>query len=154
MAALPEYTRALTYIDNYLGKNIPQTVIQFGRISKEIISTGAIQLTTIEVKTKDIPAGTNWRWNQSRRKQIGTLKTQNLLVTYKKLIPRWKMTPSDPLLKPPKYKLWIFQVHHPVKEFYVLWCQQGEDVEPDINDYAFLRSFLPTMLSKEIWPHL
>lgn len=145
----PEYRKALAFVDNLLSDTITSLPVK-SEIAETILQEGNYQLTKKKFRTRDIPCGEHWRWNQSKGRFTAKLPKSNKEIEFFKLIPR-AMTK---IYKTPKMKLWVFKVSCPDQpSFRVLWCEKGNTKEPNIEELEFLRAFMPEQLANEIWPN-
>ena len=81
--------------------------------------------TQVPLKTKTLPRGVDWLWNQSRSRQNIT-SSNGTQVCFYKLNTR-KVRKSE--TEAPPYKIWIFNVIFPnFQQVSFLWCERGEPV--------------------------
>ena len=106
-------------------------------------------------KIRNIPSGSEWRWNQAKRKY--NFKKNGMKVEIMKLVPRRLNKNISSGI--PKVKLWQAYITNTVYNPIVLfWTQSTTTQEesktiPDIQNYSFLAPFMDdNELGREIWP--
>lgn len=146
----PEYRNAAVILDEHLLKFPHIAGLDF--IPLEIKEEGNISIISKEFKSRDIPAGKTWRWNQVKsRKQVLLTKTR-IRVEIFKLMPR--KVSKDSALPNETLKLWqynIFDCNLCVK-MKALWCERGITKKLAIEDFKFLAEFMDETLAREFWP--
>ena len=95
----------------------------------------------VPLKTKTLPRGTDWLWNQSRSRVRLTLDNGLNLIFYKLNTRKVRQARNEP----PNYKIWVFNATSPDhKSFSFFWCERGEDmmeieIKPvTLSDLSFL----------------
>ena len=79
--------------------------------------------TYIPLKTKTLPRGVDWLWNQSRSRQ--NVAVNGVQVCFYKLNTR-KVRKSE--MEAPPYKIWIFNALFPnFQQVSFLWCERGDE---------------------------
>ena len=120
----PEYKKALDVIIHVLSQNIHKE-LKFLKVPKEIVKEGTIVCLTKDFKSRDIPSGANWRWNQVKARKV--VRVQNCLGLYE--IEFFKLM-SRPIQSTP-FKLWRFNItrlDNGLKKirYRALWCERGK----------------------------
>ena len=79
--------------------------------------------THIPLKTKTLPRGVDWLWNQSRSRQNVCINEAQ--VCFYKLNTR-KVRKSE--MEAPPYKIWVFNALLPnFQQVSFLWCERGDE---------------------------
>lgn len=152
----PEYQNAV----NMLDRVISNTNIRSGDvIPEEIKNEGTIVFLKNDFKSRNIPAGEDWRWNQAKSRRRVVLPQSANLVEFYKLMPRplYNQTCSSNF---PKrcFKIWRFDVYNlsgSQIRFRALWCEKGiknDATTMSLEDFRFLSPFMDPNLAEEIWP--
>ena len=146
----PEYKNASKVIDD----NLSQNILVLTEMPQEYcFSTGEIIILSKDFKSKQIPGGFGWRWNQVKGRKQAILKKSGFVGQFYKLMPRPLSKNSSKILSSPK-KLWrfdVFNVNNPTCVLHVLWCEKGEE-SLKLEDYEFLAPFVEPSLAKILWP--
>merc|ERR1712137_249216 len=112
--------------------------------TEKVLQEGNFLLTSKKFRTRDIPSGEYWKWNQSKGRY--TVKLGDCEVVFYKLIPRT----INKIHKTPKMKIWCFKVSYPTgKSVRALWCERGYTKQPNLEELEFLKDFMPQQLSDE-----
>lgn len=148
----PEYKFALNVIDKYLSRNCKLSFLN--KMSEDVMEEGNISILKKKFKSREIPAGTNWRWNQVKSRKIVQLPASDVRAEFFKLMPR-KINRNG-ILPSFSCKLWQFNIIDIEGNvlFRVLWCEKGKKTQFDLDDYTFLASFMEPHLANELWPEL
>lgn len=124
-------------------------------ISNEILNEGSMILIKKDFKSRNIPAGEYWRWNQVKSRYKVLLPITRLWVEFYKLLPRSvdkkEKTPKTP------FKIWRFDVFESDSnkvKFRILWCEKGIKDKDKLllEDLKFLSRFMEPNIVDEIWP--
>ena len=117
----PEFKHALSLVDQALHSLQPKPI---SVVSCSIWTHDKFSLFDQPLRVRRIPAGKDWRWNQTKCKKHATLSTLNASVIFAKLVPR-RTTKSDSPL--PNYKLWYFQIepNDASGGMTAFWCERG-----------------------------
>merc|ERR1712130_422426 len=88
------------------------------------IQENTFQVFSHPITARELPAGSQWRWNQARRKHRVPIAQGDLYIA--KLVPRRK-TSVEGGEKAPSYKLWAFYLPETATghKMTVLWCEKG-----------------------------
>mmetsp|Transcript_38752 Transcript_38752/g.66518 ORF Transcript_38752/g.66518 Transcript_38752/m.66518 type:complete len:189 (-) Transcript_38752:36-602(-) len=121
------------------------------------METGAIESIKKKLKIREIPSGSEWRWNQAKRRYTLSCEKSGILIELTKLVPR--KSARSTLTTLPKYKLWQASVLSKTNPMTVFWCEKGADFnEPkedlQLQDYSFLAEFMDASEAKQLWPEL
>lgn len=117
----PEFKHALASIDNVLPR-LP--AVPLSSVSCAIWTHDKFSLFDQPLRVRRIPAGKDWRWNQTKCKKHATLTSCNASVIFAKLVPRRTNKSETPL---PNYKLWYFQIEPEgaTGGMTAFWCERG-----------------------------
>merc|ERR1719282_715607 len=117
----PEFKHALASIDNALPR-LPAAPLS--SVSCTIWTHDKFSLFDQPLRVRRIPAGKDWRWNQTKCKKHATLHSLNASVIFAKLVPRRTSKSDTPL---PNYKLWYFQIEREgtTGGLTAFWCERG-----------------------------
>ena len=145
--AFNKMCKRLTFLSN---NPLPSSVLQDQFWEKDIL------LHVYKVpKIRNIPSGSEWRWNQAKRKY--SFKKNGMKVEILKLVPR--RLNKNISCKIPKVKLWQACITDtPCNPIVLFWAQSITTKEesktiPDIQNYYFLAPFMEdNELQKELWP--
>ena len=151
----PAFEYALLVLDSKLiDATLPRGLHS---VDGTIFEQGFFQLYRSTLRTgAQLPAGDDWKWNQTKGRKNAFLVGHNTRVTFKKLIPRPKSKETPTKLPP--YKLWVFNLHHPTAgEFTAIWCECGKvsdktQAMPTLEDYEFLAEFMSPEDAIQLWP--
>lgn len=147
----PEYNNAALVIDNILSSD---NIIKVrDTLPKEYcFTTGDYIISSKDFKSKQIPAGHGWRWNQVKGRKKVWLSKSGFVGEFYKLMPR-PISKNEPMKLSGQRKLWKFTVRQQNSAvlFRILWCEKGE-MTMKIEDYAFLAPFVEPSLAKILWP--
>jgi len=148
----PEYRRIAGVVDYFL----MSTEIQVNaELSKDVATTGNIQIVYRSFNARDIPGGEDWRWNQTKARQTLQLPHTKEKAIIFKLIPRLrKKGAADKRL--PKFKLWQLRIFPKFTiPFWVLYCEKGNESNLLIEDYSFLYKFMEEKsVAQSLWPEI
>lgn len=144
----PEYRKAYEVINNILSNNIENEKLNTA-IPIDILKAGTIVFIGKDFKSRNIPSGTHWSWNQVKAKKIANIQNAHgeFVIEFFKLM-------SRPVQNVP-YKLWRFNVTKfdrgaQKTVFRVLWCEKGDLI--DVQDFEFLSTFMEPCVANELWP--
>ena len=136
-ALQPEQKRALKYLVEYL-ENWDSSKISLQIPSLEfIISENNTWTFDGSITSGHLPSEGEWFWNQAHASVSVTIPDNvgHLYpVAFRKLLCRKKRSATT-TAKPPRYKLWVFEVTLPSSNLIsVVWCERGEtsDVIKDL----------------------
>ena len=145
----PEQSRAFSvFLDAF--QNFNELTCLNNCLSLEYLTvTGTTFFTTLTLKTKTLPRGTDWLWNQSRSRKYVSIN--NVQLCFYKLNTRKVNKNSDKLS--PLCKIWLFNVTtsgiSESKSLSFFWCEKGFAPPPVIeitpvllSDLAFLHPFI------------
>ena len=149
----PEFRKAVEFIDSLLLDKTKIELTDAFPISQNICYQDQIYISKHMIKTRTIPGGDCWRWNQSKGRQLVKLTRANISGSLHKLIPRRRENSNHSI---PKFKLWQFAFTYQSKPYHLLWCEKGYD--PSLNlkldDFKFLSPYLDSSVVKQLWPNL
>ena len=117
----PEQSRALVVFEEaYQHFN---DLLTTSNLSLESICITDTKIFTHQpLKTKNLPRGTDWLWNQSRSRQIVTLEDGTNVCFYKLNTRKARKAPGES----PLYKLWVYNITlKSNQELSFLWCERG-----------------------------
>ena len=147
----PEYKNASKVIDDVLSQNF---FINYEMPEEYCFSTNEIIILSNDFKSKQIPGGFGWRWNQVKGRKQAILKKSGFKGEFYKLMPR-PISKENSIKNLGPKKLWrfdVFRVDNPKILIHILWCEKGEEMLR-IEDYEFLAPFLDPALAKILWPN-
>ena|SRR3990167_7685047 len=127
-------------------------------LTEEVLTVDTIRLqdtkffTHIQLKTKTLPRGGDWLWNQSRSRQHVTTDDGTQIVFYKLNTRKVRKVEGES----PPYKIWIFNIRFiDCQTLSFLWCERGEqneimlEISPvSLEDLSFLSPFASETCSK------
>lgn len=148
----PEFKNAVYVVGSILCDPIAATT----KIPKEIIYENSVAVVSDPLKSREIPSGKNWRWNQVKaRKRVALQKNQILYnVEFCKLMPR-AIKSELPIPRNIRgMKMWKFVIsdnYNSEVKYHVLWCQKGMK-RLVIEDFRFLSPLMDPELAEELWP--
>ena len=148
----PEYRNALNVIDSSISLNLIKSSYE---IPNEIMNQGSILQITRDFKSRNIPSGKTWRWNQVKSRYKVLLPKSKRIVEFYKLMPRSFRKDGKPNQL---YKIWKFDVFDSSNStkitHRILWCEKGlKDTETVLlEDLKFLSHFMEPNVAREIWP--
>lgn len=173
----PEHIRAINYLDQKLDSLVPTDVHS---MATDIWNTGCIKMFLEPPVASLIPSESDWRWNQTKARKEAQLVNRNAKIFIHKLIPRKK--DKTVTTNVPKLKLWSFEIQFGETSKYVLWCERGNinlenpivtlppatidpggtvegdqnssHTEIDIDQYQFLKDFMPKHVADTFWPDI
>ena len=149
----PEYRNAMNVIDSAISLNLVKSSYD---IPNEIMNQGSILQITRDFKSRNIPAGKTWRWNQVKSRYKVLLPKSKGIVEFYKLMPRTFRKDAPKPNQP--YKIWRFDVFDSSNgtnvTHRILWCEKGlKDTETVLlEDLKFLSHFMEPSVAREIWP--
>lgn len=127
---------------------------------EEVSQGGNYFVVPFFLRTRHLPRGGSWLWNQSRNR-ITTQRVDGITgsLTFYKLGTRRTAGDQEGVLDtPPNYKIWIFNYLEPSDvHLSMVWCERGNplspfsssDEEPALSDYSFLAPFTTEELARE-----
>lgn len=124
----PEQLRAVEILEQAKTYNDVETVPTL----EALASKDSKILVKKKLRTKDLPKGDGWTWNQSRGRKCTQNINDTIDLCFYKLTTRVRANSGDN----PGYKLWIFNIVDKVNDAAstFLWCERGsEDVESDAH---------------------
>ena len=103
-------------------------------ITSQVWVVDQLSIFSAPLLTRQIPSGTDWRWNQTKARKLIEVEELGASITATKLLSR--KTSADAIS--PNYKLWRLAVsfHDRTKKpIVVLWCERGRQEAPqEISD--------------------
>ena len=154
MSLTPEYRNALNVIDNAISL---QLFTSSGyEIPSNLMLEGSIFLIKRDFKSRNIPSGKHWRWNQVKSRFQALLPKSKVMVEFYKLTPR-SIIKTQKIPRSP-YKIWRFDVFDSSRsnvKYRMIWCEKGIKDNDTIflEDLQFLAHFMDPNVAKEIWPN-
>ena len=178
----PEQTRAIKALEKFLSDWENKLYPEKPSNSTVLHIEGRVFSFPGHIAIRGIPGGPTWKWNQHNHSIEVYLLSHKCQVSFSKLFTR--KSPNTPRNeKPPKHKLWKFNVHFANTgiDITVLWCERGEaftqekfpdacagrnyfpdwfnnEIEPvtSIEELSFLKEFVTESVCEELWgadPH-
>mmetsp|Transcript_26512 Transcript_26512/g.40856 ORF Transcript_26512/g.40856 Transcript_26512/m.40856 type:complete len:175 (+) Transcript_26512:152-676(+) len=155
----PEHERVINDLSRKLSAPISYSMVH--TLTTEIWEKGCFKFFKEPVTAKNIPSGTDWRWNQTKSTVCGTLGT-DVEVMLHKLIPRKKPSITGKL-QLPSLKIWRMEIKHKAStepHLHVLYCEKGitfsstlKFCEMHLDQFSFLGEFMDAEVANEFWPN-
>ena len=126
----PEQSRALSVFET-CWNNFDDLLSTATSLSLESICVTDTKIFThLSIKTKTLPRGVDWLWNQSRSRQFVTLGNGRSVCFYKLNTRKARKVPGES----PPYKLWVYNITQPsCQEVSFLWCERGLEEPAETN---------------------
>jgi hypothetical protein len=147
----PDNERAMCFLEQTLINGF-QTVLEIPPLQAMCLSGNSFVVSFL-LRTRNLPRGASWVWNQSRNRISSQRVDGNpgSLLFYKLGTRRGFGVQETP----PNYKIWVFNYFDPsTGHLSMVWCERGEPLSatedvPSLADYSFLAPFTTEALARE-----